>query len=58
MIRNEMWDVFSLSDPKNKEKRWDILLHHYKFPLEYVKDYVQILLRGSEADQYVVQILT
>ena len=27
MIRNGMWEVFSLTDPGNKEKRWDLLLH-------------------------------
>ena len=53
-----MWDVFSLPDPHNKEKRWDILLHQSRIPLDYVKRHVQILLKGSEADQYVVQNLT
>ena len=27
MIRNGMWDIFSLPNPRNKEKKWDILLH-------------------------------
>ena len=58
MIRNGMWDVFSLPDPRNKEKRWDLLLHQSKFPLENVKHHVKSLLKGSEADQYVVQNLT
>ena len=58
MIRNGMWDVFSLPDPRNKEKRWYILLHKSIFPLEYVKLHVQSLLKGSEADQYVVKNLT
>ena len=53
-----MWDVFSLLDPRNKEKRWDILLHQSRFPLDYVKIHVQSLLKGSKADQYVVQNLT
>ena len=53
-----MWDVFSLPDPCNKEKRWDLLLHQSRFTLDYVKSHVQILLKGSEADQYVVQNLT
>ena len=53
-----MWDVFSLPDPRNKEKRWDILLHQSRFPLEYVKSRVQSLLKGSEVDQCVVQNLT
>ena len=53
-----MWEVFSLPDPRNKEKRWDILLHQSRFPLEYVKRHVQSLLKGYEADQYVFQNLT
>ena len=52
-----MWDVFSLTDSHNKEKRWDILLNQSRFPLEYVKYHVQSILKGSEADQYVVQNL-
>ena len=55
---NGIWDFFSLPDPRNKEKRWDILLHQSRFPLDYVTSHVQSLLKGSEVDQYVVQILT
>ena len=58
MINNGMWDVFSLTDPRNKENRWDLLLHQSRFPLEYIKSHVHSLLKGSEADQYVVQNLT
>ena len=58
MIRNGMWDVLSITEPKNKEKEWDILLHHSKFPLEYLKSHVQSLMKSSEADQYIVQNLT
>ena len=53
-----MWDVFSITDPQNKDKEWDILLYQSIFPLEYVKGLVQSLLKGSEADQYIVQNLT
>ena len=53
-----MWDVFSLPYPRNKNKRWDLLLHQSRFTLEYVKRHVQSLLKGSESDQYVVQNLT
>ena len=53
-----MWYVFSITDPQNKEKEWYLLLHQSRFPLEYVKIHVQSLLKGSEADQYVVQNLT
>ena len=51
MIKNGMWGVFSITEPQNKEKEWDLLLHHSKFPLEYAKGLVQSLLKGSEADQ-------
>ena len=36
MIRNGMWDVFSNTDPQNKNKEWDLRLHQTIFPLEYV----------------------
>ena len=52
-----MWDVFDLPDPCNKEKKWDLLLNHSIFSLEYAKRHVQSLQKGSEADQYVVQNL-
>ena len=58
MIRDGMWDFFYLPDPRNKEKMWDPLLHQSRFPLDYVKIHVQSLMKGSEADQYVVQNLT
>ena len=58
MISNGMWGVFYLPYPRNKEKRWDLLLHQSRFPLDYVKSHVQSLLKGSEADQYVVHNLT
>ena len=53
-----MWNVFYITDSQNKEKEWDFLLHHSKFPLEYLKGLVQSLLKGSKADQYIVQDLT
>ena len=40
-ISNVKWDVFSLPDPHNKEKKWDLLPHHSRFPLEYVKLHVR-----------------
>ena len=58
MIMNGMWGLFYLPDPCNKDKKWEILLHQSIFPLDYVKLHVQILHKGSEADQYVVQNLT
>ena len=58
MIRNGIWDVLSITDPQNKEKECDILLHKSRFTLEYVKRLVQSLHKGSEEDQYVVHNLT
>ena len=58
MINNGMCDVFSLPDPRNKEKKWDIILHQSRFSLDYVKRHAQSLHKGSEAYQYVVQNLT
>ena len=58
MFRNGIWDVFFLPDPRNKEKKWDLLLHQSRFLYEYVKRHVQSLQRVSEVDQYVVQNLT
>ena len=52
-----MWDVLSLSDPNNKEKKLYLLLHQSIFPLEYMKYYVDILYKGYKAYQYVVQNL-
>ena len=43
MIRNGMWNIFYNAEPQNKEKEWDLLLHHSKFPLEYVKGLIQSL---------------
>ena len=40
ITRNGKWDVFSLPDPRNKEKRWDLLLHNSIFPFEYMKLHV------------------
>ena len=53
-----MWDVFSITDPLNEEKKWYLLLHQSRFPLEYVKCRVQSLQKGSKANQYVVKNLT
>ena len=53
-----MWDIFSISDPYNKEKKWYLLLNQSIFSLDYVKRHVQSLQKGSEVDQYVFQDLT
>ena len=52
-----MWDVFSLPEPRNKDNKWDILLHQSRFPLEYLKHRIQSLQKGSKVDQCVVQNL-
>ena len=57
MIRNRMCNVFSITDPQNKEKEWDILIHKSRFTLEQVKGHVHSILKGSEADQYIDQNL-
>ena len=53
-----MCNVFSLPEPRNKEKNWDLLIHWSRFPLEYVKHNVQNLQKGYETDQYVAQNMT
>ena len=58
IIRNGMWDVFSLPDPHNKEKKLYILLNNSIFHLYYLKLHVQSLHEGSKEDQYAVQKLT
>ena len=55
MIRNGIWDVFSITDPQNKQKEWDLLLRQSRLPLECVKIHVQSFLKVSKADQYIVQ---
>ena len=50
--------INAVSDPRNKEKELDIILHQSRFPLEYAKRHVQSLHKSSEADQFVVQNLT
>ena len=57
IITNGMWDVFSPPYPRNKDKKWDLLLHQSIFPLESMKLHLHSLRKGSEADQYVVQNL-
>ena len=53
-----MWDVFSLSDPTNKENKWYLLIHQSIFTLYYMKLHVHSIRKGSGSDQYVVQNLT
>ena len=52
-----MWDVFLLPETFNKEKKWDLLIHQYRFLLEYMKRHVQSFQKEYEAYQYFVQNL-
>ena len=52
-----MWYLFSLPQPQNKDKKWDLILHQSIFTLDRVKRHVQILQKGSKADKYVLQNL-
>ena len=36
---------------------WDLLLHQYIFPLDYVKNHVKSLQKDCMADKYMVQNL-
>ena len=58
MIRNGIWDVFSLPDFCNKDKKWDLILQQSIFTVDYLKLRVQSIHKGSEVDQYVLQNLT
>ena len=40
MIRNGMLNIFYLPDPHNTEKKWDLLLHQSRFPLDFLKRHV------------------
>ena len=53
-----MWDVFSFTYPRKKDKKWYLLLHQSRFPLEYGKRRLNILQKGYEAYRYLVQLLT
>ena len=48
MIKNGIWHVFFLPELRNKEKKWDILLHQSIFPLEYMKHHIKILQKHSK----------
>ena len=52
-----MWDVFSLLEPRNKEKKCDLLIHKSRFSLDYVKRHVDSLQKSSKAYKYVFQNL-
>ena len=50
MIRNGMWDVLSLPDPRNKDNKRGLFLNQSIFSMDYVKLYAKILKKGSKAD--------
>ena len=58
MIRNGMGDVLSITDSRNKEKKWYLILYQYIFTLEYMKHHLQNIHKDYKADNYVVQNLT
>ena len=58
MIINGMCYVFSLPETNNKENKWNILLHHSIFPLDYVKCHMESLQKGTETEQCVVHNFT
>ena len=58
MLRNGIWGFFSLPDPPNKYKKWDILLQQYIFILDWIKHHVKSIHKGSKSDEYVVHNMT
>ena len=58
VIINLMWDVFSIIEPFNKEKKRYLLIHQSIFTLDYVKLQVKSPKKVCKAYQYVVQNLT
>ena len=58
MIKNGLWDVLSLPEPRNQEKKWYLFLNQYRFPLNCAKLYVKGINQGSKADKYMFQNLT
>ena len=44
-----MWDFFSLPDPRNQDKKWDIFLDQPILPLNSVKLYSKSFKQGYEA---------
>ena len=39
--KNGMGDIFYLPDPHNAAKSWDIFTNQYKFPMKYIKMYIE-----------------
>ena len=50
MFRNGMWDVFSLTNPRDQDNNLDFFLNKSIFPLDCVKLYFNILKQGSNLD--------
>ena len=58
MIRNVTWDVFSITDPYSKEKKWDLLIHQCRFTSGCVKRHVKSLRKGYKAYKDMSRNLT
>ena len=50
MIRNGMWDIFSLKDTHNKENNWELFPHKSQFLLGYMKQHMKTPKGGYKAD--------
>ena len=53
-----MCDLFSLPAPHTEENKWDLLLQHYRFPLDYAKLHAKSLQKLYKAEKNTVQNLT
>ena len=56
-IKNGMFNVFEIEDPRNPSVVWDAFRHQSKFPLQYVKEYIEKFKRSEACDQYARQNL-
>ena len=52
-ILRPSWRLNAIST-RDKEKKWDIILHQSRFTLDYMKNHVQSIQKDSDAYQYVV----
>ena len=52
-----MWYIFYLPGPTNKDKKWNLFLHQFRFTLDYVKHHAKILQKDFKEYKYMVQNL-
>ena len=55
MIKNGMWDIFNMPDPRDPAKKWDLFYHLGRFPLRRVSAYIDTIRRTG--DKYVIDNL-